>query len=63
MKDVDTALWHQAVGEESRAPPQFYPHAFHIHALHILREGLNMCHYNITPESFKAVYLYLINNW
>ena len=63
MRDVDTALWHQAVREESRVPPQFYPRTFRIHALHILQEDLGMCHNDITSENCKAVYLHLINNW
>ena len=62
MKDVEAALWQQAVREESKAPPAFFPLSFKTAALLHLEGELGLCYSDITAENCKAVYLNLIAN-
>ena len=62
LKDVGHQLWHQAMVEESQPPPSFYSRSFKANAENLLDEKFGLLHDEITPETWKLVYLNVIHN-
>ena len=62
IKEVDEALWSQAMREEALSPPRFYPRDCENNALQFIEEELGLSHAELASNNWRTVYLHMIRN-
>ena len=62
IKEIDEALWCQAMREEALPPPEFYPRNFEAMASQFIEEELGLAHAELTSDNWRTVYLHMIQN-